>query len=321
MSPPFLKAGKIADALGLEWRDGAWSGRIDGLKVRVEGGDVRDSPEYARIVVSLPRSLRLGCLACTGPQLRAPETVQAIPFGHHRLDTFLVLAAAETEVARAILCACADDIIALQGAGLTIDDRTIALTEHAFYSAEVFAEQAPAMVALARRLVRERGDWEACFETAIAPLWSRLAAEAEMAWDADRSRISGEVYGARIDAQVTSEVGALAVRFRSRWPSLGRSIGFDWEGGRPTEVPEWKRPREWPISEPLSYEATYATRLIASTGAALSLDDDGAVARLPDLHRARRDHDVHMERVFHAMLTLTRELLAPSSLGGGGLYR
>jgi len=320
MSTHLGNAQRIADTLGIERREATmWAGRVEGLKVRVEA--LSAEPDGgACVVVAIPRPLAVGCLACTGPSVAPLGRTPAIAFHHRRLDTFLVLGAAEPEVARAILCACADDIIALEGANLRITDRTIELSETLLYTPDLLAQQVPKMIALARRLVRERAEWEARHETRIAPIWSELATEARMNWDADRSRITGELYGARVDAQITSDVGVLFARVRSRWPSLHRGLSMAWQTRRPTEVPVRTDPHAWPSDAPMSYEATYATQLIASTGAALSLDDRGAVARLPDVHRADRDHRTPMVRLFRAVTMLTRELLAPPSTRGG-VYR
>ncbi len=327
----------IAETLRLpQVRDLEWSGEWNDLTFGVAqfGGFAPEAE--VRLYCLHQTSLRLGMLAqpplrwgVADPFAHRPR----VPIGDLRLDGALQLLAVEAGLARALAFDLGNALVVLIGDGaLAIDDRSLWLTLPATQlGGDDVRAVADRMTDLSSRLVLARGGWEADFETAIAPIWSQLAASAGLRWSADNSSITGECHGATFEARVDGEPGVLYTEVYLEWPSLGRGLAIERTAKRgviakapPAEDKVEKlqrafdrelRGRESGAFEDGSVPAAvlHAALSIATTGASVTLDDTGLALRVD--HVAIED----MGTLVRGTLAITKALLAPG--GVRGLYR
>jgi hypothetical protein len=281
-----------------EREPGLWAGRFEGLPLEIAISYPYDDRSVTTMTCKHAASLRLGMFvrSATAPGASEHEDVPTVSDVHPRLDTALTLRAAEPVVARAILVESMSELLAalaIDSPELIIDDEMLSV--RSFGGAE---ETAKTLVRLSKRLASARSEWEAVYETAIEPLWSRLAREADLTWDADRSRITGERYGAEITVRVTTRVGALGTRLRVKWPErpLTANLHFPASPDDPEGAEQALRPA-----------SMAAARRIASSGAAVTITSTGLEARLGRV----ADTDEIMEPLLRGTLALIESELGP----------
>lgn len=335
-----MSAAENAEALGLEPIDGIeWAGTRNDLAF----GLVTQRPQLlapeaeVRLFCVHATPLRLGMVAETPPSWGVSDPLDHFPrvaIDDRRLDDVLRLRAAEQVIARALVTSTANVLVTLLGDGiLVVDDQHVWITLPPDARPSEVAAIADRMTDLSSRMTAERVGWEADFETAIAPVWSRLAAGAGLVWSADSSTIVGDWHGARVEARIDAEPCRLYTEVYAEWPSLDRGLEIERRATRgaiasaPPESSDVEalarafdrelsgRPTGEGSDEELPAAALHAALSIATTGASLTIDDTGLVARIDSV----ADTDATMVPLFRGALTIAKALVAPGV--PTGLYR
>nr|MDQ3037795.1 hypothetical protein [Myxococcota bacterium] len=154
-------------------------------------------------------------------------------FGERELDARIRARASEETVARALLRASAQRLLALAPEGeLAVDDQRAWLARTSAGSREVSERLLDGLVELSRTLVAARAITRAAFESSIAPVWSEVAERFELAWSPERSTLSGERRGVKLEARVDGEPGLLYTELYLEWSTLGRGLAIDRRGAR-----------------------------------------------------------------------------------------
>jgi hypothetical protein len=323
----------MAEALALEpVEQHVWGGVRDGLSFGLRSapklvfGPALDATLWCEHSVPL----RLGILAQTRPPWGHDPLVQLpeIAIEDRRLESKLSLRAREAVIARELVVEPANLLVTMLDDGvLSIDDQCVWITLDRRPDARELRAIADRMTDLSTRLSRARADWEASFETAMAPVWARIAAGTGMKWNADASTLSGELRGASVEARVDGEPGVLFTEVYVEWDTLDRGLSITRSArrGQPCDPPP-------PVTEVAALTAAFERAFeggepelpagvlhgalsIASTGASLTIDDDGLVARIDEV----ADADETIGPLVHGALEITKALLGP--LDPVALYR
>lgn len=154
------------------------------------------------------------------------------------------------------------------------------------------------LIELSRALVAAREAERAAFEAAIAPVWSELAERFELAWSPERSTLTGARRGVKLELRVDGEPGLLYTELYLEWPTLRRGLAIDRRGARGAAGPTVSENQSAPVeraftsshraragatSAALSVDVMRGALEIGATGASLTIDDTGLVARLDEV--------------------------------------